>query len=228
VGEWCWWPGSAWWALAGDGGDSSVHLAAVVLVVGFGLLGWIDDVHGHGHEKGFRGHLAALARGRLTTGGLKLVGGGVLALAAGALLHGDRGAVEVIIDGALIASAANLGNLFDRRPGRVIKVSLLAGAALVVAAGASPDLVPVAAVLGAAVALLPADLGERIMLGDTGSNVLGAVLGLGVVATAGPGVRSVVLVIVVLLNAASEIVSFSRVIEATPPLRALDRLGRSR
>ena len=64
------------------------------------------------------------------------------------------------------------------------------------------------------------------MLGDAGANVLGAVLGLGVVITCSPGVRTVVLVLVAALNLASEWVSFSRVIAAVPPLRAADRWGR--
>jgi hypothetical protein len=71
-----------------------------------------------------------------------------------------------------------------------------------------------------------ADLRERLMLGDAGANVLGAALGLGVVLACSPGVRTGVLVAVALLNLASERVSFSRVINAVPPFRALDRFGR--
>ncbi len=36
----------------------------------------------------------------------------------------------------------------------------------------------------------------------------------------------VVLVVLVALNVLSEVVSFSRIIEATPPLRWFDRVGR--
>src|SRR5438270_804247 len=80
-----------------------------------------------------------------------------------------------------------------------------------------------AAVAGAAIALLPEDLRERAMLGDTGANVMGGALGLGVVAACSPGVRIGALVVVAALNVLSELVSFSRVIEAVPPLRAADR-----
>ena len=45
---------------------------------------------------------------------------------------------------------------------------------------------------------------------------------------ASPTTRTVVLVIVVLLNLLSEVVSFSSVIGRTPGLRELDALGRAR
>ena len=81
-------------------------------------------------------------------------------------------------------------------------------------------------VVGAAAGLLPADLGERLMLGDTGANLLGAVLGLAVVLETSRPVRTVVLIVLIVLNLASERVSFSAVIDRTPGLRQLDRLGR--
>ena len=133
---------------------------------------------------------------------------------------------RVLADGALVALAANLGNLFDRAPGRTTKVAALALVVLVLAVGAEPALAGVALVVGAGAGLLPADLGERLMLGDAGANVLGAVLGLGVVIGCSPGTRTVTLVVVALLNLASERVSFSRVIDAVAPLRAADRWGR--
>jgi UDP-N-acetylmuramyl pentapeptide phosphotransferase/UDP-N-acetylglucosamine-1-phosphate transferase len=86
----------------------------------------------------------------------------------------------------------------------------------------------VASVVGATAGLLHADLRERLMLGDTGANLLGAVLGLAVVLETSRPVRTGVLVVLVLLNLASERVSFSKVIAATPGLRHADRLGRVR
>ena len=90
-------------------------------------------------------------------------------------------------------------------------------------AGVGPG---VAVTAGAAAALLVPDLRERLMLGDTGANPLGAVLGLGVVEVTGTAGQVVALVVLLAVNAASEVVSFSKVIAAVAPLRWLDGVGR--
>jgi len=211
---------------AGDaGGLTGVRALVLLAAVGFGLLGAVDDLLGHGDARGFRGHVASLLRGRLTTGGMKLVGGAAVALVVVAPVAGQS-IGRLLADGALVAMAANLGNLLDRRPGRVIKVAGVTFVALALATGAAHALGGVAVVVGAALALLLDDLHERLMLGDAGANVLGAVLGLRVVVSCAPRTRLVVLAVVAALNLSSEVVSFSRVIDAVPPLRFLDRTGR--
>ncbi|HEY7073553.1 MAG TPA: hypothetical protein VH479_25740 [Acidimicrobiales bacterium] len=196
-----------------------------VASLGFALLGLLDDLGGAGESGGFRGHLRTLAHGRLTTGAAKLFGGAAVAVVVVSAREPDS-LGRLLADGALVALAANLGNLFDRAPGRTTKVTLVAFAVLVAAAGAEPVLAGVALAVGAGAGLLTADLSERMMLGDAGANVLGAALGLGVVLACSPGVRTGVLVVVALLNLASERISFSRVINAVPPLRTADRWGR--
>lgn len=213
------------------GGRSLVLLAAL----GFAVLGLLDDIAGTGSggaagvapgpERGFRGHLGALAEGRVTTGALKLLGGGVLALLVVAPVVGESPA-RLVADAALVGLCANLANLLDRAPGRTIKVGAGAFVLLAVAAERTSALSGTAVVVGAALGLVLDDLHERVMLGDAGSNVLGAVLGLGVVLACGPSTREIVLVLVGALNVAGELVSFSRVIDAVPPLRALDQAGR--
>jgi UDP-N-acetylmuramyl pentapeptide phosphotransferase/UDP-N-acetylglucosamine-1-phosphate transferase len=219
----------------GDGPASGGIRGLVLLAaLGYGLLGLVDDLAGGGggvpavdggDERGFRGHLGALAQGRVTTGALKLFGGGVVALLVVAPIVGESPG-RLLADAALVALSANLANLLDRAPGRTVKCGVGAFAVLVLAAHRTAALSGAAVVVGAALGLLLDDLHERLMLGDAGSNVLGAVLGLGVVAACGPTVRDVVLVGVAGLNVAGELVSFSRVIDAVPPLRALDRAGR--
>jgi hypothetical protein len=132
----------------------------------------------------------------------------------------------LVVDAAVVALAANAANLFDRAPGRSIKVSVVAFAVLVAVDGASAVLSGPALAVGAGAALLVPDLRERCMLGDTGANVLGAVVGIGAVLVLGHEALIAVLLGLVALNLASEMVSFSAVIERTAALRWLDRLGR--
>jgi UDP-GlcNAc:undecaprenyl-phosphate/decaprenyl-phosphate GlcNAc-1-phosphate transferase len=213
----------------GPGVTRTVILAGLF---GFAALGFLDDVLGGDAERGWRAHLRALAAGRLSAGGVKLFGGGMLALmlasAAGSTASGSGGVLRLAADGALVALAANLGNAFDRAPGRTIKVSLVAWAALSIAAAGGAAGVALGPVMGAALGLLPEDLGERLMLGDAGANALGAALGLGAVLTLGPGARLVLTGALLGLNVAADLVSFTKVIRNTPALDRLDQLGRLR
>ena len=221
--------GRALVAAAGVGRQSGVdapRLLTLVVVAGFCLLGTVDDVVGAGEYRGFRGHLFALAAGRVTTGLFKLAGGAAVALVAVAPVAG-RSLGRLVADAALVALCANGVNLLDRAPGRAGKAVLAAFVVLAVATGGDRALAGLAVLTGAAAALLLDDLRERLMLGDAGANPLGAAVGLGVVLTTSPATRTTVLVAVLALNVLGELVSFSRVIDAVPPLRALDQLGRA-
>jgi UDP-N-acetylmuramyl pentapeptide phosphotransferase/UDP-N-acetylglucosamine-1-phosphate transferase len=220
-----------WRFVAAVVGWTDLSVAALgsvaVVAVGFGLLGFFDDVAASGDDKGFRGHLGALAHGRLTTGGLKLLGGGLLALAVTPAAMADWW--RMVLGAGVIALGANLGNLFDRAPARCTKVALVCGVALFATCSAAQVylLVGVAVVLGAAVGLVAFDARERLMLGDAGSNILGATLAWGLVATTDWQAQVVVAVILAALNLASEKVSFSKVIDDVAVLRAADRFGRA-
>jgi UDP-N-acetylmuramyl pentapeptide phosphotransferase/UDP-N-acetylglucosamine-1-phosphate transferase len=195
-------------------------------VLGFGLLGLIDDLLGTETDQGFRGHLRALLAGRITTGALKIFGGAAVALVLAANVSYPTGR-RLLADAILIALAANLANLLDRAPGRAIKVGLLAWIPIALVAGGDGVGVAIAPVIGAFCGLLGDDLRENLMLGDTGANVLGAVLGLAVVLDVGRGPRNVVLIVLIVLNVAAEAVSFSSVIKRVPFLRRFDELGRT-
>jgi UDP-N-acetylmuramyl pentapeptide phosphotransferase/UDP-N-acetylglucosamine-1-phosphate transferase len=200
-------------------------LAVVVAGLAFVVLGLVDDlVEDPGGSRGFRGHLRALAAGRLTGGGIKLLGGALAGLLVAALATpGDRPAWAVLLGGVVVASAANTANLLDLRPGRCAKVFLplwVAGCLLDPGGGAWS-----AGLAGAALAALPFDLREQGMLGDAGANALGAVVG--TMLLAGPmWLLSAAAAVLVALQLASERVSFTRVIEGNRVLRAADRLGR--
>ncbi len=202
-----------------------VAFAGFQAAAGFGVLGLLDDLGGQAGGGGFRGHLRALRERRVTTGAVKMFGGGILALMVAGLIT-TGGVVPFLRDGAIIALAANLANLFDRAPARTTKVAVVAAVALVGATGAAaPSAIGLLGV-GAAVGLAPWELREQLMQGDTGANVTGALLGIGAVATLGNVALWATAGVLLGLNLASERVSFSKVIDRTAPLRFIDRLGR--
>ncbi|GAA5015387.1 hypothetical protein GCM10023258_00090 [Terrabacter aeriphilus] len=205
-----------------------------VVALAAGALGALDDLAGGVSDKGLKGHLGALARGEVTTGALKVVGLGLTGLAGAALADSraartaptartsrPRSLAATLVGGAVVAGAANAVNLFDLRPGRALKVTVAAALPLVTAT-------PAAAVLGASLGVARDDLEATAMLGDTGANAAGALLGLALVERTGLAGRTVALTGLVALTLASERVSFTRVIESHPTLRRLDEWGRER
>lgn len=211
----------------GAAGRGGTDLAGGALVAAVGALGLVDDLaEVPAGAKGLRGHLGALRHGTLTTGAIKAIGIPLLAVAeASARPRPGTGAVRAVagvaVEAALTAGTANLLNLFDLRPGRALKAAV--ALAVPLATTGSPG---AAAVAGTALSLGPLDLAERGMLGDAGANALGAALGRAAARSLPAPAIAGLLAVVVALTLASERVSFTRVIEATPALRALDNLGR--
>ena len=117
--------------------DSLLRSVVLFACFAFAFLGLIDDLLGTDEDRGFGGHLRALRSGRLTTGAMKLFGGAVVAIVLTAA-PGEVSGRRLLADAALVALAANLGNLLDRAPGRTIKVGLLAYVPIALAAGTGP------------------------------------------------------------------------------------------
>lgn len=208
-----------------EGPVHPLEAAAIVALPVLFVVGVLDDLAGGG-PRGLGGHLGSLARGRPTTGILKLVAG--IAAGVAAAVAGGGGAVRVIAGAVVVATAVNVFNALDVVPGRSLKWASLALAACLPWAWGTRMGSLVGAALGAAVASLPFDLGERAMLGDGGSNPLGFLVGVAllvVLPTLGLVLAAVALLA---LQVAAETVTISRLIEGAPPLRWLDELGRRR
>jgi Glycosyl transferase family 2 len=165
-------------------------------------VGLADDLWS-GPERGFRAHV----RSGGTTGVLKLV-----AIPAWAAWR-----TRSLSGAVLVSLCANLLNQLDTRPGRALKAYAL-GSLLLRRAPGRADAV--------AVLIAPYDLREMAMLGDAGSNALGAVLGLSSVARITGRRRWSAIGALAGLTLLGETRSLGSLIERTPVLRRLDSLGR--
>lgn len=197
-----------------------VLLTAAMVVA---LAGLLDDLAAAG-PRGLAGHLTSLARGRPTTGILKLVA--AIGAAAWVAFTAGGGALRIALGTILIATSTNVGNALDVVPGRALKWGGLALVAVMPVVWARPIGIVVAATVGAVIVVLPADVLERGMLGDAGSNGLGFLVGAGLVAALPTWGLVVGVGLLLALQAAAETVTISRIVEAVPPLAWLDGLGR--
>ncbi len=184
------------------------------------LAGVVDDGFG-GAERGLRGHLRALLAGRLTTGSVKLAAA-VLAAAITVAWTPREHLWANLLALVAIAGCTNVWNGLDVAPGRALKGFLIVALVLLVV-----DLKAFLLVCtGAASAALVPDLRERGMLGDSGANLLGFLAGAEIVRRL-PEIWLVPAALVVIgLNVLAETVTFTRTVDAIPPLRWFDRLGR--
>jgi hypothetical protein len=198
-------------------------------LLGIAFLGFLDDSLGRGEAaatpRGWRGHWRALREGTLSTGAIKAVG----ALALAAYVVSGRGleSWRYIADVALLVLATNLFNLLDLRPGRAEKGLALLCAGLCLGAWTLAPLELLGIFAGPILVGARLTLGERAMLGDTGSNLVGAVAGVWLLTVLGPDGRLVALAAVAALTVYGELRSISATIESVPPLRWLDSLGRA-
>lgn len=201
-------------------------LIYLLVAVGFGALGLVDDLAGDRSAGGFLGHFRKLFRERrLTTGAIKAIGGGILALIAGWLLASPS-IYDTIVAALLIALTANTANLLDLRPGRCL-AAFFGGAVAVVASLAAHHILRAGELfyfaLAAAALLYPLDSRGKVMLGDTGANSLGAILGLTMALFFSPAWRVVVIALLALFHIWAEKRSLTKLIEETPVLRRIDR-----
>jgi len=198
-------------------------------LLGIAFLGFLDDSLGRGEAagtpRGWRGHWAALRAGSLSTGAIKAIG----ALALAAYVVSGRGLEDwrYLADVALLILATNLFNLLDLRPGRAEKGLVLLGAGLCLGAWTWFPLELLGIFVGPILVGAWLTLGERAMLGDTGSNLIGAVAGVWLLTTLGADARLVALLVVLALTIYGELRSISATIDSVPPLRWLDSLGRA-
>lgn len=200
----------------------------VVTVIGclIVFLGGLYDDRASGPARGLVGHFRELFRGNVTPGIVKLVA----AVAAAALVAwAYRPSLAAALVGIpVMAGAADLWNLLDVRPGRALKLFIPVCLVLFVVSFDRQYPFVAAAALGASAVVLPLDLGERGMLGDSGANFLGFVVGVGLFQALPLWGLVLALGAILALHWASETVTLSTIIDRVHPLYWYDRLGRMR
>lgn len=209
---------------SGPGHEARLYLIAIL---GFGALGFVDDVFGSRNVGGFRGHFKKLLlEGKLTTGAAKALGGGIIAVYLAYMTSGGV-VLTWAVDAAVIALAANTVNLLDLRPGRAL-FAFFTGIATtaILTCGRLSAPVPVAAVAIAAAGAAFYDCRGKAMLGDVGANTLGAVLGLTIALDAPLAGKIAAAAVFFVINFYSERRSISELIEHNPVLARIDsKLG---
>jgi UDP-GlcNAc:undecaprenyl-phosphate/decaprenyl-phosphate GlcNAc-1-phosphate transferase len=200
-----------------------------VYILGVALLGLLDDSLGRASEddspRGWRGHARAVLGGRFSTGAIKAVG--AFALAAYAVSGRGRESLDYVADLALLLLVTNLFNLLDLRPGRVEKVFFALIAGLCIGGLTAEPLELLGIFIGPVIVGTAFTLRERAMLGDTGSNLIGALAGVALLEVLGDEARLIALALVIALTVYGEFRSISSAIDRIPPLRYLDSLGRA-
>jgi UDP-GlcNAc:undecaprenyl-phosphate GlcNAc-1-phosphate transferase len=197
-------------------------------LLGIAFLGFLDDALGQGGlastPRGWRGHWRALRGGSLSTGAIKAIG----ALALAAYVVSGRGLEDwrYLADVVLLILATNLGNLLDLRPGRAEKALALLGVGLCLGAWTLAPIELLGIFAGPVLVGAWLTLGEKAMLGDTGSNLIGAIAGVWLLTILGGDGRLIALAVVVAITIYGEMRSISATVESVPPLRWLDSLGR--
>jgi UDP-GlcNAc:undecaprenyl-phosphate/decaprenyl-phosphate GlcNAc-1-phosphate transferase len=197
-------------------------------IVGVAFLGLMDDTIGQGANadapRGWREHTKAVLSGHLSTGAVKAVG--ALALAAYATSGLGRESLDYLVDLALLLLATNAANLLDLRPGRAEKALFLVGAGLCLGYWTVTPVELLGLFIGPVIVGAWFTLRERAMLGDSGSNVIGALIGVWLVTTLSDPARYWALGLLALLTIYGEFRSISSAIERVPLLKQLDSLGR--
>lgn len=235
-----WWVAGVLWQ-ANMKADSLVWLLGGELGV-IAWIGWIDDHYGGAEARGLAGHWKKLCREGVWTTGLSKAA----CIVCAALVFAVQTAKErlpaaaesavaaafyTMCGAAVIALSANAANLLDVRPGRAIKgFLLLLAPSLACALSGTGTAYEWALlflpVLLAALVMLPEDVRGAIMLGDSGSNLLGFAAGCAMWLFAPPLAVLLMLLVLVILHAVAERSSLSLWIERIPLLRRMDQWGR--
>ncbi|HHW02678.1 MAG TPA: UDP-N-acetylmuramyl pentapeptide phosphotransferase [Thermoanaerobacterales bacterium] len=203
-------------------------LIIIISVACMGFVGFLDDIFGNSRAKGFKGHFKLLLKGDISTGVLKAFTG-LATSAAIAFTNKNTSFFQLATDTFLIAFAINSLNILDLRPGRACKFflfSMIMIAIYDILKGHENLYYHFIPIITSTIVFFYYDLKEYVMMGDTGSNVLGICFGLSMVWILPMEYKMIIAVFLFCLNLAAEKSSLSKIIQRFKLLRLIDNIGR--
>jgi UDP-GlcNAc:undecaprenyl-phosphate/decaprenyl-phosphate GlcNAc-1-phosphate transferase len=202
--------------------DNELTVEKYIFIISIiGGVGLIDDLIGNKEFQGYKGHLKQLFKGKLTTGGLKAI---VALLISILVVNNGRSIIETIINIFIFLLMTNFLNLLDLRPGRSIKIFILLSLFLFLLQKKLWIIfLPIYIII---IFYLPYELRGEIMLGDTGSNILGAISGLAYSMFPHYYIKIPIFIILLIINILAERISLSKIIKNNRILNYLDNLGK--
>lgn len=193
-----------------------------VLVFAMTLIGYLDDSLGDNRMKGLKGHLEGIMEGYFSTGMLKLIITGVVGfIISGSYYHSF---LDIIFHAILFCLCVNFINLLDLRPGRAIKGFALLVLILFISSRFQ-NIWIILPLLSSLSLYIKEEMAEVYMLGDTGSNLMGGILGMYAIKIEWYGIKYIFFVALLFLHSLAEFKSFSKIIESNPILKQMDRFG---
>lgn len=216
--------------LPGLMGPGAVPFLMGIAIVTF--LGLVDDTLGSREDSGLKGHFMALLKGRLTTGGLKALAGGIVALTLAVQNYPAQWwqlttIPWIVVDTLMIALSINAINLLDLRPGRACKGFILLAIIVTTVSWGNERILTMVLLVGCVLSYLPWDLKARTMMGDTGSNALGLAIGVTAAWAFSPYPKLLYLLFLILFHILTEKYSLTKIIANNKVLDYLDKLGRN-
>lgn len=201
-------------------GDSAIFIAVVALT---GFLGFMDDMLADTEIKGIKAHLSAASAGRRSTGWLKIL----IGLGTGLIVSSYFHLYWLVwpLYTFLFALLMNFINILDLRPGRAVKgflINFLIITALV-GFGSAWIFIPVMIFV---IIYIGGELKEIYMLGDTGANLLGGIIGFYAVKELNVFQTIVFIAFYTLIHIFAEFCSISKYIESNRLLNYIDCIGR--
>ncbi|MFW5976431.1 MAG: hypothetical protein ACOCQS_00650 [Bacillota bacterium] len=203
-----------------DIGNYSIIKSLIFLSIIIGLTGLIDDMAGDKKVQGLKGHFIYFLQGHLSTGSFKVI---IVFISVLLVVLRESSGYEILLDLSLILLMTNMFNLFDLRPGRVIKLFLITSIFLFYIFDIFIYFIFIYIFL---IPYLFLELKEKIMMGDAGSNFLGVITGYGFTKWNWIQGKIYLTGLLLVLTLLSERYSFSSYIKNNCILNWLDKLGR--